>query len=580
MKKFLALLMTFMMVVAVIGCSNKNDSDSKDKPTEAPAVTATPDITEAPKVTDAPEITDAPEVTEAPEITDIPEITDTPEIPEASAKVQPIAISIETTLDDFGDNSAFYKDVYVARTSYELPYISEEDAVKYPAAAEGLRAVREFITQTAANDLATMYELACSDLDEGREFEEPFYSDVHVKVMRSDSSIISLLFSNNSWYGGPHPNYYFSSINIDVATGQYVNLSDVLSAACFENGCELIVSDIVESIDVSDDEVFGFDTLYSGIADGSIVWTMDYQGIAFHINPYDIASYAAGSFTANLSFKKYPEIFSGLYVETPDRYMIDADHGYVTFDFDGDGLYEAVSADLIINEDFYSSETLITIYDPAAEDYVQYIVPVTDLGDEGSTDMVLLHNSDGRNYLYHTVITDNDLSQLWIYEISKTGISTFGGKLMYFKPVNPELYRYLSYTVPDPDDMLIVTRNDLFGTTFESASYTVGKNGEIIMLDEYYYFTFNPEIITREDMEFILLDSDTNAEIGTETLPAGTAFSMIRGDGEGAIDFEVAGGQLYRIRLDKTVYDDCFVYFGYINDVPIYELFDGISYAG
>ena len=137
MKKKIALMLAFAMLVGVVGCSKNSGIDD---PVNVITATNAPEPTDLPNSSDSVQTTDLPAPTDIPEPTAIPEPTDTPEptdiiappvtdTPEPAPDIDTVLKTYEHYLDELVDRSG---DGY-NYIRFSLDLIDEDDI---PMAAE------------------------------------------------------------------------------------------------------------------------------------------------------------------------------------------------------------------------------------------------------------------------------------------------------------------------------------------------------------------------------------------------------------------------------------------------------------
>ncbi len=162
------------------------------------------------------------------------------------------------------------------------------------------KAAQEF-TQNAAKELPEMRR---------ENPEAPSYATHHeqscdVAVHRCDRRVFSAEMCDYTYCGGVHGLETSTGYNYDMATGQHLKLSDIVSdiPALQKKITSVLLSSAPE-------ETFE-DSVHSCIlgARQNDCWVVTDQGLLFCFNPYEIACYASGSFRVNICFSDNPELF-------------------------------------------------------------------------------------------------------------------------------------------------------------------------------------------------------------------------------------------------------------------------------
>ena len=136
--------------------------------------------------------------------------------------------------------------------------------------------------------------------------EQYFYS-----VQSCSPSLLSVLYSFDSWMGGAHPNSETAAWNFDVKTGARLALRDV--AGDYDAIYKKVVADL-EELNGSEeyDGVFfdewkdTVDALFT--EEGSQPeWSLDENGLSIFFNTYSIAPYVAGPVSLDYPYADYPD---------------------------------------------------------------------------------------------------------------------------------------------------------------------------------------------------------------------------------------------------------------------------------
>ena len=164
-----------------------------------------------------------------------------------------------------------------------------------------------------------------------------------------------------------------------------------------------------------------------------ISWTLDYNGITFYFNPYDIAPYASGMQVATIPFSAYPELVKEEYRQVPESYGMELSFEKPCyFDVDNDGALDEIVISATESETgVYESQSIavngIWFQDENVEAF--------------SIDPVLVHTADGRNYIYIEDQGYSDYRMNHIYDVngeSPKKIGTVDGGLHYFISMEEE----------------------------------------------------------------------------------------------------------------------------------------------
>ncbi len=163
--------------------------------------------------------------------------------------------------------------------------------------------------------------------DEMFQDEDGYYENsIDASVLRADEILFTV---EEDYYldgGGAHPGHYITITNYNPETGEYVELSDVLTepadfaklvrARIYEQHPDLkeevenYVSDVLED---------GKDYFQDKLDQDTYNWYIDGEGLHLIFSPYDIASYAAGYVETDFSYKDYPSLLKESYHMTKEE---------------------------------------------------------------------------------------------------------------------------------------------------------------------------------------------------------------------------------------------------------------------
>lgn len=144
----------------------------------------------------------------------------------------------------------------------------------------------------------------------------PYYSYTVVERWgRTDERIVSFALRNEEYSGGAHPLHRIVTENIDVETGEQVSIDEIVT------GRDILMLALADAFRTQypqrEEDLFlhDIDKTLEDYHDGSdwqehIIWMLDANhDLHVFYNPYDIASYAEGSFEVIVRRDVYPEVF-------------------------------------------------------------------------------------------------------------------------------------------------------------------------------------------------------------------------------------------------------------------------------
>ncbi len=138
-------------------------------------------------------------------------------------------------------------------------------------------------------------------------FTVPWELKVDGKIVYQSDKIVSIKLENYSFTGGAHPNSNVCMLNFDAQTGQLLQLKDIIT------DMEEFVAIINNRQDKKREKrpinagpsIELASTSYSGLPEN---FSIDKKGILFHYNPYEVGTYADGSYSFFLTFDALDEV--------------------------------------------------------------------------------------------------------------------------------------------------------------------------------------------------------------------------------------------------------------------------------
>lgn len=199
------------------------------------------------------------------------------------------------------------KDMYFECHGNEW-YCDDKTADKYPQLAKTLEEIHDSETEDFESTLdendEDAKEFAKAHL--GEEFGA-FYYYSSTGPACVDDKVVSLLSTYESFLGGAHPSGSYKVYNIDVNSGEFIPLSDVISD---QSGLNAILKEKLES-QYNDHQFFGLDeSLSSYVMDLSsneddktpYDFTFSPNGLTFYFDSYALSPYADGDEQIDLTY--------------------------------------------------------------------------------------------------------------------------------------------------------------------------------------------------------------------------------------------------------------------------------------
>lgn len=549
-KKLLAMLMSGMILglsacgsVPVEGDTPTIESTQKEQESQPviPEVTATPEPVETknPTMEEEP-LLDPIEQTPEPEVT--------PEI-----KAEYLSVARDRNYD------SCYEEAYIMYGHYNTLHLENTE---YP---ELTKAVQSYNTLLSNEMQAGMDRLEEWGLEEYREygaeaFRGPYILENDMFLRRADSAVLSVVENIYEYSGGAHGNKYFSSVNIDVATGEDLALEDVIVDLRLLPG--ILETELKEKYP---DVEYWTDSLHSMLMEyvepttedfaPEFTWTLDYEGVTFYFSDYEISSYVDGTQQVTLTYSEYPEIFKGSYFTTgtEKNYVLELPDGWRISDVDlyGDGKtdYISVRRNYTGEGDFSDSYDVTVNGNTFTQDTYCY-----------DLDTYLVKAED-EYYLYVQRKVENDYKTMCIFRITDNSVEFVdeidGGVEIFTNSKEFEVSR----------------RFDILSTYEATAKCYVGEDGLPVEYNNTYKVIPDVVLTSITDITVDLIDEEGNLLGSAYTFPAGTTYRFIATDGASIVDVEMNNGQRGRFYVTP----------GWpvtVNGTNAEELFEMLYYAG
>ena len=596
LSMILVLCLAFTLCVA--GCNKEEKNDPT--PTATEAVTETPAPTKEEKPTEA--VTEAPTATEAP----TPAVTDAPE-PEVTDEPEPT----EAIVNNAGNMLFADEDI-----DFDVPELLKVGLVQYTDAVydnEYNKQVDMLYTKILLDDEAkktypvlaatidlinnTNKEVTNSAFEEYRGYvvdggtQGLFYKHTNGDIVRADSTVFSLSYEDSSYSGGAHPYTAYTGASFDTATGKQLVISDIC------NDCDSLAAMIAYRLEGKYGYFEGeedFDALVKNleekVKDGSLSFTVGYEGVTFYFVPYEIGPYSLGNMSVFFSFDegfpaetatgpKMVGLFKKIYRTVPESYMMSYTLGNTV------ELGE-------LDETTDSSDTL---YIHGIE-YLEYGMKGLAIEVNGNTvyedkdfafapDEINLYLAkvNGKYFFIFNEYYDGEDPVTWVFLFKDGGVTmndyTTLAPLIMKDFYGNEAWDYnVAYTVVDnPLMMTLEIRNDVVGTDFQTASYELTEDGYFRMLGRYYDYTPHKEVTLKKDFKAGMIDpsllssdSEFLGEFDIELeLNAGDKIYFEKTDGESLVFFSTESGEWGMFICDS----------GLVNGESIMDLFTSVGYA-
>jgi hypothetical protein len=570
MKKAVAMLCVFALLISLCSCGALRKAVEFVKPSDEPETTSAPEPTRTPKPTVEP--TAAPAPTKEPTPSHPPKTTPTPEpTPEPVVDDRPLIERIcgtyiinpqsdeETLLDIYtvgGKLMAEYSGVYSFWGEELFPYSDDE------------------LDDVDAGSI----ELISLPYD-GNSFAGTFwgYSFLRTLTLRDNGIVLSREGEPDAFYERTEPNddvgylrEYLEGERGSVPTGGwrgvyyddeydyhsvYLELNEDGTMYFLdreETGIPKVKHGVYSSADNGDGtfdlhyimtERANYKMPYDGLfvleTDGKVMYLSDPDRTVTRLNGATMALIACEEGA----------------VSDPYRYVenITDDNAYYE-DVDGDGAIEEIYCEVDTDDDGYI--TCISVYIDGYGEAVNITAYEANI-------YLMYTGRAGMNYVYVECLLDNDYRDILIYSLDSDGArfsgEYFGG--FYYEPDDPYFF-CLSTTV------------QMLSTSTGWKPFRVGRFGLPEALGTAYYVEDGRTLTIKRDLEAWTVDLATGDLMGYATIPAGTQLRQYYTNNEDFYDL-VAGDVCYRVWVNTSD--------GWpqtVDGIAIDELFDGVMFVG
>lgn len=234
-----------------------------------------------------------------------------------------------------------------------------DEAARFPALAQALlddaeeRKTVILVEAEMSRDDAEEFVQTRSELWYGS-----FALEQTAVVERSDSNVFSYTILDYSFSGGVHGWYSTDGYNYDPETGRRIRVADAFAGteALARAVCDALQDNYAEDIFYTPDTLL--DEVKAMIAGDSLPFVLTYGGARVLFAPDQLAPYAAGALTVELTYAQSPELFNPAYTRPPDSYIVKMGDGPLAVDVDGDGEPEQVSFSPAYETDEYDNTTI------------------------------------------------------------------------------------------------------------------------------------------------------------------------------------------------------------------------------
>ncbi len=462
---------------------------------------------------------------------------------------------------EYGDGS------YLPYVKVEYPYIhiAGEDEETYQRMNFMLEELYETKRANKLDFLELNQEDAKQNLLDNPDYWYPYESLEQASVRRADTKVLSILYNGYTYTGGAHGFPYFWGESYDVTTGELLSLSDVVTKK--DGLSDLIWKELSEAYP---DETWDGEADLADLmeAEDVLSWTLDYNGITFYFNPYDLAAYAYGRQQVTLSFLEYPDLVKEAYLTVPVSYGVQIPRDCNFYDdVTGDGKADTLSWNTFGLYDGVA-ETLTVTLNGTDYDFEIYAF---------DTVVTFLKTREGEYYLYAQNTMENDYTETHCYRLGETveHMGVMDGGLRYHHHNAEDLY-FVSDVLTNPDSFWMSVRTQIASTVTGFREYRMGTYGIAVSDEPFYQFPQESRFVftVLHDFSVELYDEKTGTAKGTVTVAKGEQVTYYATDNDRYIWLLLEDGTLCR---KEVVTDD---YLPTVDGYRMEEIFEGVMYAG
>lgn len=462
----------------------------------------------------------------------------------------------------------------------------EKTTLRYPELADALMQLKE---QKEHN-----FDMATESLLDSQKFmieTESYPIDLtdytECRVLRADNVLFSFIETNENYYGGAHGMYSVAGYAFDVETGKNLSFTDIVVD-------ETKIRDLIaEKLDEEYGDIF-FDDIHNLIDQydfNSLCWSISYFDVTLYFNPYDLGPYASGSQQVVFPFSEYADLFDEKYLSVPEQFVTQlSEYEQFCLDVNGDGKNEDIGLSSKYLEDDCLSVLISVDGKETDSDSWSYRI---------DTYLIKVQN---KVYLYLFEHHENDYVTLKVYDFAKEDFVENDNANLYIpEKSNFEERDNISFcesTSPvfsNPGKVRMASRLEMLSTYQGTKEYHVNESGMLVTDDDYYDVEVSFLIKTLEDIPCQIVSAEEMNTSESGTIPAGTFVKIISATEDKVFVVEAIGyapdenNDMYGFYEDEnTKYNTTEMfciqmdqeYGNTINGRDVWELFDGLMYAG
>lgn len=511
------------------GCGSKNEPSAStvEQPgqTSAPVLTATPEPANTSTVTEAP-------ATAAPT--------------QESVAVQAAPILSFTTLD---------KEWYTQDGSFRLMSVTDYTV---NVENEGFDHLEATLNQLHPGIREDNYSLLIKEAEDyynsiGAEEKKYFWgysSTTNATLTRCDSSVVSLRGYYHDYTGGAHGMYAYGGENIDVPTGEVLELAEILTdpEGFYDKAIPYICDELVKTYT---------DGLFSGYEEAvtnafapnqTSNWYLTGAGIVITFSPYEVGPYAMGAPEITLPYAEFDSFIKENYKISQGEMIT-----YLTANQDYSYLLGTTQPAMV--ESIYNEYYMLDVSMISGE-------TKSPLGTFGSfRDGYVIKRADGRSFFIIVCDYMSDDFVTFVYEVTDGGLKKCA-ELSSVYPSN----QYVT-----TEEIEMNRKLDILGSYIATCNYTLDEDGLLTSKDTFYPINAFHSLTIIKDLPVTIDGAETTLNPGTSIFVTGTNnvdeihFKVIDSDQTGIIQYTLE-------EPDSHIH--------LIDGVSEYEYFESLPYAG
>ncbi len=444
----------------------------------------------------------------------------------------------------------------VADGFYQTALLTVESSQKYPVLSSALTALSKEMAADCREEFDEVAQRSSEYLEDNRPQDEiPPSATYERKILpvRQDDKVLSFFTSSYSMVPGEiRGTTTYKGITLDAATGEEVTLDRVLRDV---NNKAPLVKAINENLRVKHTGLPAGDREESvSVALASVdyqpTWVVSDRGVTFLFNAGAVGMVEEGALEAEVSFAKYPHLFTTAYAAHTGSYTLPVNiHAPAMADLMGDGTVQRVGLNARPSDEEQGAYTALVV----SVDDKQLLYETYFFG----ASAVFFHTKDNRNYMYVQTITENDSRNIYVFDLNGEQ-PVFKGELtdtsfcvrFRIDSEDADLWYLDEEFISSPESFSLDTRISLMSTYLASKRYRISDDGMPVALSDYYMIDSDLTLVSLTDLPADTVDPVSGAMISKgAVLPKGTKCTLYRTNGRDTVDLKAADGNFYRFTV-------------------------------